>query len=122
MAAGSERAGGRLLLVEQLVRLFLNQFVGVSKTYLPGSHIHQSWSHDSVSELLHMGVEGNRVGYPDLQIITDDIPGRIALERFVIQTLIISWSHTVSVRVDSGILRFHYPEHEFRGRGRLIAV
>ena len=90
MAAGSERAGGRLLLVEQLVRLFLNQFVGVSKTYLPGSHIHQSGGHNSVSELRHMGVEGNCVGYPDLQIVTDDIPGGIALERFVIQTLIIS--------------------------------
>ena len=67
MAAGSERTGGRLLLVEQLVRLLLDQFVGVSKTYLPGSHVHQSWSHDSVSELLHMGVEGDRVGYPNLR-------------------------------------------------------
>src|SRR6266487_5614917 len=122
MAADSERAGGRLLLVEQLVRLFLNQFVGVSKTYLPGSHVHQSWSHDSVSELRHMWVEGDSVGYPNLQIVTDDIPGRIALERFVIQALIISWSHTVSVCVDSGILRFHYPEHKFCGRGGLIAV
>src|SRR5689334_3336532 len=122
MAAGSERAGGRLLLVEQLVCLFLNQFVGVSKTCLPGSHVHQSWSHNSVSELLHMGVEGNRVWYPDLQIVTDDIPGGIALERFEIQSLIISWSHTVSVCVDSGILRFHYPEHEFRGRSGLIAA
>src|SRR6476660_9769237 len=122
MAAGSERAGGRLLLVEQLVCLFLNKFVGVSKTYLPGSHVHQSWSHDSVSELLHMGVEGDGVGDPNLQIVTDDIPGRIALERFEIQTLIISWSHTVSICVDSGILRFHYPEHEFRGRSGLIAA
>ena len=87
MAAGSERAGGRLLLVEQLVRLFLNQFVGVSKAYLPGSHVHQSRSHNRVSELLHMGVEGNSVGYPDLQIVTDDIPGGIALERFEIQSL-----------------------------------
>src|SRR5689334_6112587 len=107
MAADRVRAGDRLLLVEQLVRLFLNQFVGVSKTYLPGCHVHQSWSYNSVSELRHMGVEGDGVRYTDLQIVTDDIPGRIALEGFEIQTLIISWSHTVSVCVDSGILRFH---------------
>src|SRR5260221_10998354 len=122
MAAGSERADSRLLLVEKLVCLFLNQFIGLSKAYLPRSHVHQSRSHNGVSELLHMGVEGNRVWYPDLQIVTDDVPGGIALERFVIQTLIISWSHAVSVCVDSSILRFHYPEHEFRGRGGLIAV
>src|SRR6185295_244726 len=122
MAAGSERAGCRLLLVEQLVRLFLNQFVGVSKTYLPGSHVHQSWSHDSVSELLHMGVERDSVGNPNREVVTDDIPSGIALERFEIQSLIISGSHTVSVCVDSGILRLHYPEHEFGGPGGLIAV
>src|SRR6185436_126269 len=122
MAAGIARLSGQLLLVEQLVCLFLNQFVGVSKAYLPGSHVHQSRSHNRVSELLHMGVEGNRVWYPDLQIVTDDIPGGIALERFEIQSFIIRWSHTVSVCVNSGILRFHYPEHEFRGRGGLVAV
>src|SRR6266511_5328839 len=69
MAAGIARLSGQLLLVEQLVCLFLNQFVGVSKAYLPGGHVHQSRSHNRVSELLHMGVEGNRVWYPDLQIV-----------------------------------------------------
>src|SRR5258706_8155575 len=122
MTAGIARLSGQLLLVEQLVCLFLNQFIGVSKAYLPRSHVHQSRSHNRVSELLHMGVEGNRVWYPDLQIVTDDVPGGIALERFVIQTLIISWSHAVSVCVDSSILRFHYPEHEFRGRGGVISA
>src|SRR6185295_17574372 len=115
MAAGVTRLSGQLLLVEQLIGLFLNQFVGVSEAGLPGSHVHQRRSHNRVSELLHMGVEGNRVWYPDLQIVTDYVPGGIALERFVIQSLIISRSHPISVCVDSGILRFQYPEHEFRG-------
>src|SRR5258706_15029065 len=121
MTAGIARLSGQLLLVEQLVCLFLNQFIGVSKAYLPRSHVHQSRSHNRVSELLHMGVEGNRVWYPDLQIVTDDVPGGIALEWFEIQSLIISRSHTISVCVDGGVLRFHQPEHEFRGRGGFVA-